>query len=226
MAPHTYTPEEKANALIHLYMNGGDVTHTSNQLGIPVRTLRDWRGKWYAENPPPPPSQRQIQRPEFEDDLDALDYVRNQIIAELLTVADSLREGTLFTTPSQRIQLLSQLLDRLIKLDQHLKPYRPPVVEMMRLRWDTGLYLRTEAGYRGPYAPNDLPKRWKEKFGPSTRLEIFWDDHTFTVLPDEGPLLEHILNVKDFDDEPCDYDPDMGDDEPYDYDYGWNHKGG
>jgi len=196
-----YTPEEKATALVRLQMNGGDTSYTAQQLGIPERTLSYWRRNWHGKNLLPQSPLPQIERPEFEDDLDVLDYVRKQIMAELLNVADTLRESAAFATPAQRIHLLSQLIDRLIKLDQHPKPYRPPVQEMMRITWDTGLYLRTDEGYRGPYAPNDLPKRWKEKYGPSTRLEIYWDDRTFTPFPDEGPILEHILNVTDFDEE-------------------------
>jgi transposase-like protein len=222
--PSRYTPEEKANALVHLQANGGDVPYTAQQLGIPERTLFTWRRQWYAEN-----QQQQsplpllpVSRPDFEDDLEVMVYLRKQIMTELLDMADSLRERTTFTTPTQRIHLLSQLLDRLIKLDHHLKPYRPPVEVGMRVTWQTGLYLRTDEGYRGPYAPNDLPKRWKEKYGPSTRLEIYWDDGTFTPIPDEGPILEHILTVKDFDEEPCEMDPDM--DYEDNYEYGWDYR--
>ncbi len=212
-----YTAEEKANALVHLQMNGGDITYTARQLGIPERTLFDWCRDWYAENPPPQPAPPRLQRPDFEDDLDALAYLRKQIMAELLNMADSFRDGTIFSTPAQRIHLLSQLLDRLIKLDQHLQPYKPPVEEIIRITWEAGLYLRTEAGYRGPHSPLSLPRNWKEKYGPSTRLEIYWGDHTFTPLTDEH--AEFILDVKDFNAEPCDIvRPD--DHEAFDYPFG------
>lgn len=38
-----YTDEEKATALAHLQANGGDVSRTSRELGIPRTTLQQWR---------------------------------------------------------------------------------------------------------------------------------------------------------------------------------------
>jgi transposase-like protein len=205
-----YAPEERANALVHLEMNAGDIILTARQLGIPERTLYTWRRQWYAENQrrqTPPPSSP-IQHPDFEDDLDALAYLRKQIMAELLEIAGAFREGTAFTTPTQRIHLLSQLLDRLMKLDQHLKPYKPRFEPRIVFAWDCGLYLRTPEGYLGPYTPVDLPRDWKEMYGPSTRLEIYWGDDTFTILPDGSDIQSHILNVKDFREDPCELAPD------------------
>jgi len=204
-----YSPEEKANALAQLQMNGGDIRYTSQQLGIPERTLFTWRRQWYAETQrrqsPLPPSP--IHHPDFKDEFEAMTYLRQQIMAELLDIAATLREGTLFTSPTQRVHLLSQLLDRLMKLDQHLKPYGPPQTMSMRITWDCGLYIRNHEGYRGPYTPRDLPEGWQETYGPSARLEIYWGDDTFTVLP-EGDMSAYLLDVKNFQDEPCELAPD------------------
>jgi hypothetical protein len=216
-----YTNQEKVNALVQLHVNGDDVSLTADQLGIPERTLYHWFRQWQGENrqqnfslqlPP-------IRRPDFAGDLDALAYIRKQIMDELLNMAESFRNDATFATPAQRMKLLSQLLDRMMKLDQHLRPYRPAAEEKIRLTWETGLYLRTESGYRGPYAPDDLPERWKEKYGLNTRLEIYWGDDTFTRLPDDGPILELILTVKSFGEEPCEMDPDMEYED--EYDDGW-----
>ena len=203
-----YTPAEKANALIHLHMNGGDIPYTSRQLGISERTLFYWRRNWYAENLQQQSPSLQIERPDFKDDLDALAYLRKQIMAELLNMADSFRDGTIFATPAQRIHLLSQLLDRLMKLDAHLKPYGPPQTVSFRFTWDCGLYLRTPEGYIGPFTPVDLPANWKEIYGPSTRLEIYWGNDTFTILPDDSPITAYLLDVQNFQDDPCQLAPD------------------
>jgi transposase-like protein len=213
-----YTPEEKANALIHLHMHGDNIAYTSHELGIPQRTLREWRGKWYAENPPPQSPPRQTQRSDFADDLEALAYVRKQLMYEIVDMADTFREGMKYTSPSQRFYLMSQLLDRLMKLDQHLKPYRLQKEEFIRITWEMGLYLRTEGGYRGPYFPQFLPLNWRDKYGPA-RLEIYWGDGTFTPLSDE--LAQTILEVRNFADEHC----EIGeiDDDDFDHAYTYDH---
>ena len=212
-----YTPEEKANALVHLQMTG-DIAFTSKQLGIPERTLFDWRRDWYAINPPPQSSPPRLQQPEFENDLQALAYLRKQIMAELIELAGSYQKGAMFTSPTQRIHLLSQLLDRLMKLDQHLKPYKPPVWHNTRITWDMGIYLRTEGGYRGPFWPQYVPLNWREKYGPA-HMEIYWGDGTFTPLSDE--LAQTILEVRNFADEPC----EIGeiDDDDFEHAYTYDH---
>jgi hypothetical protein len=198
----------KANALVHLHLNGDDVKFTSEQLGIPERTLFDWRRDWYAENPPPQHAARGSLRSEFADDYAAVAYVRQQLMAELLNMADAFRDGTILMNTSQRIQLLPRLLDRLMKLDQHLKPYKPQVEGRIVFTWDCGLYLRTPEGYLGPYTPMDLPRDWKELYAPSTRLEIYWGDDTFTILPNGSDIQAYILDVKDFREDSCELAPD------------------
>ena len=37
-----YTPEEKAAIIAHLDLNRGDILLTSQQMGIPTRTLYTW----------------------------------------------------------------------------------------------------------------------------------------------------------------------------------------
>ncbi len=122
-----YTPAEKVSALEQLQTNGGNVTITALQTGISERTLYHWRRQdWLQQilqrQSPPPLLQ---QPPAFDDDLDALRFLRTQIMDELVSLAMTLKDGANLTTPYQRVALLSQLLDRLIKLDAHLKPYTP-----------------------------------------------------------------------------------------------------
>jgi transposase-like protein len=42
MARHHYTDEQRANALAALAANGGNANRAAKELGIPVRTLRNW----------------------------------------------------------------------------------------------------------------------------------------------------------------------------------------
>ncbi len=63
--------------------------------------------------------------------MEALAYIREQIMSELVRLTAKFEEDNAFATPQQRAAILTQLLDRLIKLDVHLKPYEP--TEMYRL---------------------------------------------------------------------------------------------
>lgn len=121
-----YSPEHKALVLQKWEANGGDIALTSVQTGIPERTLRQWRQQHQRQLPPPQISERR-QLPEFENDLAALDFMRRQILDELLALSGDLQGNFGVTTPYQRIQILSRLLDRLMTLDEHLKPYRPHI---------------------------------------------------------------------------------------------------
>ena len=84
-------------------------------------------------------------------------------------------------------------MDRLLKLDDHLKPYRPQIRQRIIMDWYAGLYIRSEDGYRGPFAPSELPPRWQEKYGEDSRLEIYWGDDTFSIVP-EG-LMDDVRRL-------------------------------
>lgn len=123
MSHHRYTTDEKADALACLELNGGDVVRTAAETGVPERTLYTWRRQFEEKNQrqqsPPPPL------PKFENDLDAMKFLREQIVQELLNIARSFGAEADRSSPRQRALVLSQLLDRLMKLDAHLKPYIP-----------------------------------------------------------------------------------------------------
>lgn len=214
--PRQFTPDQKANALEILASNGGDIPQVHFQTGIPQRTLYRWRSElWqtWRRQAPPPPSPKPL--PQFKDDLDALAFLRHKIMTELLNLANHYSESSAYTTPSQRVAFLSQLIDRLMKLDEHLKPYKPFRPERITFSGDCGLYLRTPGGYHGPYAPLELPHNWKTRYGAPTRLEIYWGDSTFSILPDEGEFIEQLLQPKEFSTEPCAMVEDLDDTQNY-----------
>jgi hypothetical protein len=179
-----------------LAANSGDVHQTFLETGIAERTLYRWRGElwqsWRRHTPPPSPPKPP---PEFENDLQALAYLRRKIMNELISVADTFEANANFATPTQRTRVLSQLLDRLMKLDEHLKPYKPQgrIVFMVQL----GIYIRTDNNtYIGSYSPRELPRKWKEEHGEDARLDTHWGDDTYTIIPD-GVLMEALFQAYD-----------------------------
>jgi len=118
---YRYPPQHKAAVLAQLQANHSNVILTSIQTGIPERTIRDWRRKAYLQNqlpvlPPHTPSAAAA-TPEFEEESQALQYVRRQIVQEVANMAATLKDTLDTAAPYHRILALSQLLDRLIKLD-------------------------------------------------------------------------------------------------------------
>jgi hypothetical protein len=111
-----YTPEEKDHALELLIANNGDLSLTSAETGIPVRTLENWRRAGVLPPPvtaPPPP-------PMPDDRLEALEDIQQQMLREARNLAYSLREAVADAPLSQRVAALAQLLDRIIKLNTQL----------------------------------------------------------------------------------------------------------
>lgn len=143
-----YSLEQKAAALTLLNQNKGNIPLTALQARIPERTLRAWRREsrlpsefatvlskpLEVENHPdsaaavtPLPRQPPEILPHRlpNDDLEALETMRRQILDGLVSTSDDWREVFAFMSPYQRAQVAVMLLDRLMKLDEHLKPYRP-----------------------------------------------------------------------------------------------------
>ena len=114
--------------------------------GVPTRTAPPtptWRRQ--NESPPdiagpqpPPPSEDNV--PVFKNDLDALAYLRRQIVNELVKIASAFQDSLQLVSPYQRVTILSQLTDRLMKLDAHLKPYAPreQVIRIVRVQKPIG----------------------------------------------------------------------------------------
>jgi hypothetical protein len=144
-----YHPTQKTAILEKLRANGGDIAVTHLQTGVPERTLRDWRRERWLQSPPPPPPTPLRRRqndpdgdavddqpaqapdqelPVFEDDLDALAYLRRQIVDELVRIAGAFQDTFQLASPYQRVNMLAQLMDRLMKLDERLKPYKDEMI--------------------------------------------------------------------------------------------------
>lgn len=154
MPRHFYSPDQKADALDRLRANGGNVALTHLQTGIPQRTLYTWRQEAWLQQlqrnqrnqqsqqqrtpPPPPPLTDLSNAPDVaeevlseEQNLQILNRIRRRLITELANLAS---EGLMLTSPNQRILALTTLLDRLMKLDEHLQPYLP-VEQVMRIEY-------------------------------------------------------------------------------------------
>ncbi len=237
--PRRYTPEEKSTALIRLAENYGNIVATSLQLGIPIRTLRDWRNqKWLSgitlpspfsppsphispsspPSPPPTPSagQPSEELPPFENDLEAINYLRHQMLDDLLKMAHQLHLDAATATPYQRLILIPQLLDRLMKLDQHLKPYQEEEV-IYRIADSEGeepdhepdekleFFLLLEDGSIGPLEAIELKKEMESVraigLDPSVSVR-FWrrindNDDYWCVWKGIFPLTITVLNPAD-----------------------------
>lgn len=105
--PRRYTDDDKQRALARLRDNSGDCRCTSQETGIPARTLRNWA--------------RQEQQAEGEADMErAMAQMRHRLIDNVLRLANSL-EAKIDDAPlNQHASALAQLVDRLIKLAEKL----------------------------------------------------------------------------------------------------------
>ena len=120
-----YPPEQKQRALEILRDTGGDINRAHIQTAVPERTLYRWRHElwqtWRRTSAAPVLPNPPKTLPQFEDNLEAMDYIRQKIMHELLNLANNFQTDANFMTPAQRIMLLTQLTDRFIKLDQHVR---------------------------------------------------------------------------------------------------------
>ncbi len=74
--------------------------------------------------------------PQFDDPTDLLDYVRQQIMEELVHLVTSLEQSRNYTSPHQRIIMIDQLLNRLVHLEKFLRPYRPLMKTRSEREWE------------------------------------------------------------------------------------------
>jgi hypothetical protein len=128
--PCHHSPDQKADSLERLQANGGDIASTSFQTGIPQRTLYTWRQELWLQQVQrwqtlPVPSLK-IERPQFDDAVDELLYLRGKVMNMLTAVSDTIMERlpTHGNTPwmFDRIRAQNGLLDCVMKLDAFLKP--------------------------------------------------------------------------------------------------------
>jgi transposase-like protein len=125
LMPRKYSQSEKADALTCLHRTGS-FPITAMQTGISERTLYTWRQQEFLQQTlqqPTPAPLLQKETPTFENDAQTLAYVRQQMMSQLVRLVSTFQEDNAIATPQQRALVLTQLIDRLIKLDDHLDPY-------------------------------------------------------------------------------------------------------
>lgn len=108
-----YTEEQRAEALALLRYNRSNVALTSQQTGIPERTLREWRRLQRIENVLPPAKELSAAAKNIEDAPEALEYVYKKFLKELVAIADSLPELVRTAPPYHQLLTMMKLLDRL-----------------------------------------------------------------------------------------------------------------
>jgi hypothetical protein len=132
--PRKYSPRQKQDALEYLEGSDGDVFYAHQETGIPLRTLYTWhRELWLQQSqqqsslPPLPDLQHPPEPPpQFSDTLSAMKFVRESLIKELTAISAQLKDDPASRmSPHQRALVISQLIDKVMKLDAHLKPYIP-----------------------------------------------------------------------------------------------------
>jgi transposase-like protein len=149
-----YHSDEKAAIMVLLERNGGNVPYTALQVGIPERTLYHWQRKIAARllqhtpHPQYPAGTSAGDLPVFEDDLARLAFIRQHIMAEMTRLSTVLGTAASPHLAYQRVLILSHLIDKLMKLDAHLKPYQPEEAGMIRI------VIVDEDGIERPYKPS------------------------------------------------------------------------
>lgn len=101
---------------------------------------------------PPPPQQKET--PVIEDDLHVLTYLRGQIMNEVLRLSTSIEADAQFTTPQQRITLLTQLVDRLLKLNTHLHTH-PRAYEDEEIEMEHSIQKLSDEEYDAKYGTQE-----------------------------------------------------------------------
>ena len=120
-----YEANEKAAAMALVERNRGNVQLTAQQMGIPERTIQSWLVdiRPYMRQFAPVREVSAVETPVFGNDLEAMAFIRQNIIGELSRLSASLQQDAGFSTPYQRALVMSQLMDKLLKPDLHLRPY-------------------------------------------------------------------------------------------------------
>jgi transposase-like protein len=78
-----YTPEQRAQALVVLESNGGNVLQTANQIGIDEKTIRNWVGQNSDLKSDMAIATAEILPDTREDFIDELKTVRNKVLRQL-----------------------------------------------------------------------------------------------------------------------------------------------
>ena len=156
-----YSAAQKAAIMTLLERNGGNVTLTAQQTGIPYRTIYDWQREMLPllQQYAPQSIPKAVETPTFENDLDALAFIRQNILGELSRLSASLQYESGFSTPYQRALVLSQLMDKLLKLDVHLKPYTPHEQQKIRIE-----FVDEQGNVHDKLPDNDDPEDYEFRY--------------------------------------------------------------
>ena len=119
--PWKYPPEQKTAALMILAANYGDLQLTSDQTGIPIRTLTDWKRdgiKQQKNNF----HRKQLNMAENAENPEDNEFFRlREILMEhVFSLSMAISDEEDATTLSIRSLAISRLLDRIIKLDDFI----------------------------------------------------------------------------------------------------------
>jgi transposase-like protein len=103
----SYSEEDRQYGLEALRANGGSISLTSAQTGIPASTLRGW-------------ARREVEAGAADGAEAALAQLQPHLVESILRLAESL-EARIDDAPlNQRASALAQLIDRLIRLAERL----------------------------------------------------------------------------------------------------------
>ena len=110
--------------------NGGDIVTTAVQTGIPERTLYTWRKELWIQRVKRQQSlssSSPIKVPHFDDDIDALIYIRCLVLNAIQIVSKAIYERLPTHGNSarmlDRIRAQNGLVAILLKLNAYLKPH-------------------------------------------------------------------------------------------------------
>jgi len=229
--PPRCTPQRKAEVLAKLQANFGDVARTSLQMGIPERTLYTWKRQlqqlqqqqsplpqhYTAHDPSPllPPHPSHNGQPaqstrtytSFTDEGQAFHYLRGRLLDELFKIVASLDDSYTLLPPHQRALLVSQLIDRLVKLDAYIPRVVPKAPQIMVL--DEGMFPEDNAAidlvHHMGWPDDDLS--YQEVYGsiPVEEIPPFDPNHLAAWLGEGEQWYEGTVTFDDDEEEV--YDP-------------------
>jgi transposase-like protein len=115
-----FTPEFRTTILQLLDSNRGNITLTSLQTGISERTLYDWRRRRELQQQQIQPHTLLQSLPvlqQQQNETDELNILRDSMMQTAIAIADSLKVNIDSRSLNVRVNALTSLLDRIMKLD-------------------------------------------------------------------------------------------------------------
>lgn len=116
-----YTPEQKAEILQILDDNFGNVQLTAAFIGMPERTLRDWKNRRKRQHIrefvdlPPEKNNRRRRQEDMEEEIHEYTHLRERLMDHINNLMETLTDDP--DLAHLRVIALTRLLDRVIKLE-------------------------------------------------------------------------------------------------------------